>query len=65
MSQPLEGARDLVYLPAEVLHLRYNLSDSESCTAVVARTDLTSKGVPRQRQIFTNSQMGEPDHVIC
>lgn len=30
---------DFVYIPANVPHLPYNLSDTEPCTAVIARTD--------------------------
>jgi uncharacterized RmlC-like cupin family protein len=30
---------DFLYIPANVPHLPYNLSDTTSCTAVVARTD--------------------------
>jgi uncharacterized RmlC-like cupin family protein len=32
-------AGDFLYIPANVPHLAYNLSGSESCIAVVARTD--------------------------
>ena len=32
-------AGDFVHIPAGVPHLPYNASDSEPCTAVVARTD--------------------------
>jgi uncharacterized RmlC-like cupin family protein len=32
-------AGDFLYIPANMPHLPYNLSDAESCTAVVARTD--------------------------
>jgi len=32
-------AGDFVYIPAGMLHLPYNLSDTESCVAVIARTD--------------------------
>ena len=32
-------AGDFIYIPAGVPHLPYNLSESEPCTAVVARTD--------------------------
>ena len=32
-------AGDFVYIPAGMPHLPYNLSDSESCVAVIARTD--------------------------
>jgi uncharacterized RmlC-like cupin family protein len=30
---------DFVYIPADIPHLPYNLSDTESCVAVIARTD--------------------------
>ena len=30
---------DYVYIPAGVPHLPYNASESEECTAVIARTD--------------------------
>lgn len=30
---------DFIYIPAGVPHLPYNASETESCTAVVARTD--------------------------
>jgi uncharacterized RmlC-like cupin family protein len=30
---------DFVYIPADTPHLPYNLSDTESCVAVIARTD--------------------------
>jgi uncharacterized RmlC-like cupin family protein len=30
---------DFVYIPADMPHLPYNLSDTESCVAVIARTD--------------------------
>ena len=33
------GPGDYVYIPADVPHLPYNLSQTESCEAVVARTD--------------------------
>lgn len=32
-------AGDFVYIPAGIPHLPYNLSDTESCVAVIARTD--------------------------
>jgi uncharacterized RmlC-like cupin family protein len=32
-------AGDFLYIPADMPHLPYNLSDLESCVAVVARTD--------------------------
>jgi uncharacterized RmlC-like cupin family protein len=32
-------AGDFVYIPAGMPHLPYNLSDTESCVAVIARTD--------------------------
>jgi uncharacterized RmlC-like cupin family protein len=28
-----------VYIPADMPHLPYNLSDTESCVALIARTD--------------------------
>jgi uncharacterized RmlC-like cupin family protein len=33
------AAGDLLYIPANIPHLPYNLSDTESCVAVIARTD--------------------------
>ena len=33
------GPGDFIYIPAGVPHLPYNASDSEPCTAVIARTD--------------------------
>lgn len=33
------SAGDFLYIPAGVPHLPYNASDSEPCTAVIARTD--------------------------
>jgi len=30
---------DFVYIPADMPHLPYNLSDTDSCIAVIARTD--------------------------
>ena len=30
---------DFLYIPAGMPHLPYNPSDSESCTALIARTD--------------------------
>ena len=33
------GAGDFLYIPANLPHLPYNLSDVESCIALVARTD--------------------------
>jgi uncharacterized RmlC-like cupin family protein len=30
---------DFVYIPADMPHLPYNLSDTESCVAITARTD--------------------------
>jgi len=30
---------DFVYIPANVPHLPYNLSETEPCTSVIARTD--------------------------
>jgi uncharacterized RmlC-like cupin family protein len=32
-------AGDFLYIPADMPHLPYNLSDAESCIAVIARTD--------------------------
>ncbi len=32
-------AGDFVYIPANVPHLPYNLSQSEPCTAIISRTD--------------------------
>jgi uncharacterized RmlC-like cupin family protein len=32
-------AGDFVYIPADMPHLPYNLSDTDSCVAVIARTD--------------------------
>jgi uncharacterized RmlC-like cupin family protein len=32
-------AGDFLYIPADMPHLPYNMSDSESCVAVIARTD--------------------------
>jgi uncharacterized RmlC-like cupin family protein len=32
-------AGDFAYIPANMPHLPYNLSDAESCVAVIARTD--------------------------
>jgi uncharacterized RmlC-like cupin family protein len=32
-------AGDFLYIPANMPHLPYNLSDAESCIAVIARTD--------------------------
>jgi uncharacterized RmlC-like cupin family protein len=32
-------AGDFLYIPADMPHQPYNLSDVESCTAIVARTD--------------------------
>ena len=32
-------AGDFLYIPASMPHLPYNLSDAESCVAVIARTD--------------------------
>jgi uncharacterized RmlC-like cupin family protein len=32
-------AGDFVYIPANMPHLPYNMSDTESCVAIVARTD--------------------------
>jgi hypothetical protein len=32
-------AGDFLYIPANLPHLPYNLSESESCVAVIARTD--------------------------
>jgi uncharacterized RmlC-like cupin family protein len=32
-------AGDFLYIPADMPHLPYNLSDLESCVAVIARTD--------------------------
>jgi hypothetical protein len=36
-------AGDFLYIPANVPHLPYNLSESESCVAVIARTIPTSR----------------------
>lgn len=33
------GPGDFVYIPADMPHLPYNASDTESCVAVIARTD--------------------------
>ena len=33
------GPGDFIYIGAGVPHLPYNLSDTEPCTAVIARTD--------------------------
>jgi uncharacterized RmlC-like cupin family protein len=35
----IAGAGDFLFIPANTPHLPYNLSDAESCVAVVARTD--------------------------
>ena len=35
----VSGAGDYVYIPADVPHLPYNMSATEPCTAIVARTD--------------------------
>jgi uncharacterized RmlC-like cupin family protein len=32
-------AGDFLYIPANLPHLPYNLSQSESCVVVIARTD--------------------------
>ena len=32
-------AGDFLYIPANMPHLPYNMSDTESCVAIVARTD--------------------------
>ena len=32
-------AGEFLYIPADMPHLPYNLSDSESCVAIIARTD--------------------------
>ncbi len=32
-------AGDYVYIPADVPHLPYNMSATETCTAIIARTD--------------------------
>ena len=32
-------AGDFLYIPANMPHLPYNLSDTENCIAIVARTD--------------------------
>ena len=32
-------AGDFLYIPANVPHLPYNMSNTESCVAVIARTD--------------------------
>jgi uncharacterized RmlC-like cupin family protein len=32
-------AGDFLYIPANMPHLPYNLSDTESCVAIIARTD--------------------------
>jgi uncharacterized RmlC-like cupin family protein len=40
LSQHLSArAGQLLYIPANIPHLPYNLSDSEPCTGVLARTD--------------------------
>jgi uncharacterized cupin superfamily protein len=36
-------AGDFLYIPADMPHLPYNQSESESCVAVIARTDPTSR----------------------
>jgi uncharacterized RmlC-like cupin family protein len=38
-EQMICQAGDFIYIPAGVPHLPYNPSDSETCTAVIARTD--------------------------
>jgi uncharacterized RmlC-like cupin family protein len=35
----ISRAGDFVYIPAGVPHLPYNRSETESCTAIIARTD--------------------------
>ena len=35
----IAGTGDFVYIPAGVPHLPYNVSETETCTAVIARTD--------------------------
>lgn len=40
LEQHLDArAGDFLYIPADMPHLPYNMSDSESCIAVIARTD--------------------------
>ena len=38
-SHRIASAGDFVYIPADVPHLPYNLSDTDDCVAVIARTD--------------------------
>ncbi len=38
-NHAIARAGDFLYIPANVPHLPYNLSDTESCVAVIARTD--------------------------
>ncbi len=38
-SHLIAGPGDFLYIPAGVPHLPYNLSDTEPCVAIVARTD--------------------------
>ena len=35
----IAGAGDFLYIPIDMPHLPYNRSDTESCVAVIARTD--------------------------
>jgi uncharacterized RmlC-like cupin family protein len=46
---------DFVYIPAGMPHLPYNLSDTESCVAVIARTD------PNEQESVV--LLPEPDHL--
>jgi uncharacterized RmlC-like cupin family protein len=35
----IAGAGDFLYIPADIPHLPYNRSETESCVALIARTD--------------------------
>jgi len=64
------GAGDFLYIPANLPHLPYNLSDAECCIALVARTDANDQEsvellpdlvdrerafVPSEAAVFTDS----------
>ena len=50
----VSGAGDYVYIPADVPHLPYNMSATEPCTAIVARTD------PNEQESVTLLPLADP-----
>ena len=46
---------DLIYIPVRIPHLSYNPSETETCTAVIARTDPNSGSRAARPEIWMRS----------